>query len=119
MAGRVVPMRVGNVELLVETVPVAGSEQTSGRAGKATQRVVDGFEQAEGAIEAIAVRLAGTLERLAGRSVHPDRVEVQFGLKFTAEGNVLVAGSSVEASLQVTVGYDRAAALPASSPQAP
>ena len=29
MAGRVVPMRVGDVELLVETSPVAGSEPTS------------------------------------------------------------------------------------------
>jgi hypothetical protein len=31
MVRQVVPVRVGAVELLVETVPVPGSEQTSGR----------------------------------------------------------------------------------------
>ncbi|HUY52807.1 MAG TPA: hypothetical protein VMV92_45090 [Streptosporangiaceae bacterium] len=41
MAGRVVPMRVGGVELLVETAPVTGTEQLSAkldRAGSAAGR---------------------------------------------------------------------------------
>lgn len=107
MSNRVVPMRVGDVDLLVETVLLPGSENTSGRLDRAGQKVVDGFEHAQVAIGAIATRLAGTLEELGERAVHPDRVEVKFGLKFTAEGGVLVAGSSVEASLEVTIGYDR------------
>jgi hypothetical protein len=38
MAGRVVPVRVGDVEVLVETVLVAGTEPTS-RLGDAGERV--------------------------------------------------------------------------------
>ena len=108
MGGRVVPMRVGDVDLLVETVTLPGSEQTSGRLDRVGERVVDGFDRAQGAIEAIATRLGETLDELGQRAVQPDRVEVKFGLKFTAEGGVLVAGSSAEASLEVTIGYDRA-----------
>jgi len=42
MGGRVVPMRIGNVDLLVETVTLPGSEQTSGRLERVGERVVDG-----------------------------------------------------------------------------
>jgi hypothetical protein len=107
MGSQVEQMRVGGLDLLVEVVTPPGSEQTSGRLDHAGQKVVGGFDRAEAAIEAIATRLAGMLDKLAERAVQPDRVEVQFGLKFTAEGGILVAGSSVEASLQVTIGYDR------------
>ena len=114
MSSRIVPMRVGDVELLVETVVVLpGSEPTSGRLDRVGQKAVDGFDHVQAAIEAIATRLAGTLEELGTRAVRPDRVEVTFGLKFTAEGGVLIAGSSVEASLGVMIGYDRSAAAPA------
>lgn len=113
------PMRVGDLDLLIEVVAVdapRGYEQLSGRLDRAEQKVVDGFDRAQAAIEAIAKRLAATLDELAEQAVRPDRIEVQFGLKFTAGGGVLVAGSSVEASLQVTIGYDRARVLPASIP---
>lgn len=42
MAVRVVSMRVGEVDLLVETVPVAGTEPTSGL-DKVGERIVDAF----------------------------------------------------------------------------
>lgn len=105
-------MRVGDVEVLVETVPVAGSEPTSGRVDRAGQQVADAFDRAQETIVAVATRLAGTVGELAARSVRPDRVEVEFGLSFTAQGNVIVAGSSVAASLKITVGYDRPARAP-------
>jgi hypothetical protein len=105
MVGRVVPVRVGAVEVLVETVPVAGSEQTSGRLDEAGRRVVDAFDRAEEAIVEIAGKLAGTVAELGRRSTRPEQVQVQFGLKFTAQGNVIVAGASAEASLQVTISY--------------
>jgi Trypsin-co-occurring domain 1 len=107
MRGRVLPVRVGEVELLVETVPVTGTEPTAGRADDATRRAVEAFEQAQGAIVAVATRTAGTVRELASRAVCPDRVEVEFGLSFTAQGNVLVAAASAEASLKVTISYDR------------
>ncbi len=108
---------MGDVELLVETVVPPGLEQTSGRLDRAGQKVVDGFERAQAAIDAIATRLGQTVSDLGQRGVHPDRMEVQFGLKFSAKGDVIVAGSTVEASLQVTVSYDRVLADNDAGPQ--
>ena len=45
----------------------------------------------------------------AGAAARPDRVEVEFGLKFSASGAVIMAGVAGEASLKVTLGYDVAA----------
>lgn len=98
-------MRVGDIELLVETTMMPGSERTS-TLDKAGQRVVDGFERAQDAIVEVASTVAGTVSRLAARSARPDRVEVEFGLKFTLQGNVVVAGGSGEAALRVLVSYD-------------
>jgi hypothetical protein len=108
MGGQLLPVRVGDVELLLETTVVPGSEPTSGRLGTAAGRVVNAFDEAERAIVEIAGRLAGTVADLGRRGTRPDHVEVQFGLKFSAQGTVIVAGASAEASLQVTVKYDRA-----------
>jgi hypothetical protein len=69
VSGRIVAMRVGDVELLVETsaAAVAGSQPTS-TLGEASQRVLDGFERAEEAIVQVASSVAGTLTRMAERS---------------------------------------------------
>jgi hypothetical protein len=110
MPGVLVPVRVGDIEVLVETVPVPGSERTAGRLDEAGRRVVEAFDRAQEAIVEIATQLAGTVAAMGQRAVRPDHVEVQFGLSFTAQGGVVVAGASAEASLQVTVSYDRALA---------
>ena len=109
MAGRVVlvPMQVEGVTLLVEASVTGGSENTSSRLERAQDAVTDAFDRAQGAIVAVATSTVGTIGRLAGRSVHPDGVEVKFGLKFAAEGSVIVAGASGEATLEVTLSYQR------------
>jgi hypothetical protein len=100
-------MQVGGVELLVETTPVAGTEQTSAL-GKAQEAVAEGFDRAQSAIIAVAESTVNTIGQLAKRSVRPDEVEVTFGLKFSAQGNVIVAGAAGEATLEVTLTYKRA-----------
>ena|GEM_PF-4297582 len=35
----------------------------------------------------------------------PDEVQVKFGLKFTAAGNVILAGASGEATLEISLTY--------------
>ena len=54
MAGRAVVMRVGGMDLLVETTPVAGTEQTSGKLDRAQEAVADAFDRAQSAIVAVA-----------------------------------------------------------------
>jgi hypothetical protein len=108
MSGRAVPMRVGDLELLIETsdVVVVGSEATS-TLSKATQRVEQGFDEVRDAIVEVASSVADTTKRLAERGAHPDRIEVEFGLKLTMAGSVIVAGAAAEATLRVLVSYEK------------
>lgn len=107
MPGRVVlvPMQVAGVTLLVETSAVGGSENTSSRLDRAQAAVTDAFDHAQAAIVAVATSTVATIGQLGARAVRPDEVEVKFGLKFAAEGNVIVAGASGEATLEVTLTY--------------
>lgn len=113
--GRLIPVQVGGVEIEVEAVVTAGTEATSGgRVSKAAGGVLDAFGRAEEAIMAVARSTAEMIDR-AGAAARPDRVEVEFGLKFSASGSVIMAGVAGEASLKVTLGYD-AAARPSAVP---
>ncbi len=104
-AGRLIPVRVGDVEIAVEAVPVTGTEPTAGRAGKAAGNVLEAFARAQDAIVEVARSTAQVIDR-AGAAARPDRVEVEFGLSFSASGGVIMAGVAGEASLKVTLGYD-------------
>jgi hypothetical protein len=105
MAGRVVPMRVGGVEVLVETIPVAGTEATS-VLDSAGDRVMEAFDRAKSVISGVAASTVDVIKDIASSPVaHPDKVEVEFGLSFSAKGNVIVAGASAEATLKVTLKY--------------
>lgn len=114
-AGRLILVRVGDIEIEVEAVPVAGTEPTAGPAAKAAGRVLEAFGRAQDAIIEVARSTAQMLDR-AGAAARPDRVDVEFGLKFSASGTVIMAGIAGEASLKVTLGYDvtaRSAGVPA------
>ena len=111
---RLIVVRVGDVDLTVEAVPVTGTEPTSGRAAKAAGNVLEAFGRAQDAIIAVAKSTAEMIDK-AGAAAQPDRVEVEFGLKFSASGGVIMAGVAGEASLKVTLGYD-VAARPAGPP---
>lgn len=106
-ASRLIPVRVGNAEIEVEAVAVAGTESTSGRAGRAAGSVLDAFDRAQDAIVEVARSTAEMIVK-AGAAARPDRVEVEFGLKFSASGGVIMAAVAAEASLKVTLGYDTA-----------
>jgi succinyl-CoA synthetase alpha subunit len=95
------------MDLLVETTPVAGTEQTSGKLDKAQEAVADAFERAQSAIVAVAESTVRTIGQLGQRSVRPDEMQVTFGLKFSAQGNVIVAGAAGEATLEVALTYRR------------
>jgi hypothetical protein len=114
--GRLIPVRVGNIEIEVEAVPVAGTEATSGRTAKAAGNVLEAFDRAQDAIIEVARSTAQMIDR-AGVAVRPDRVDVEFGLKFSASGTVIMAGVAGEASLKVTLGYDMAARPIAGPPE--
>ncbi|MBB5850270.1 CU044_2847 family protein [Amycolatopsis umgeniensis] len=109
MAGQVVPMRFGGVEVLVTTVPVAGTEPTS-RLGDAGAKALDAFGRAHEVIVGAAASTVEVLGKLAAESTRPTKLEVEFGLGFSAKGNVIVAGGSVDATLKVKLTYEPQAA---------
>jgi Trypsin-co-occurring domain 1 len=102
---RLIPVRVGGVVIEAEAVSVAGTEPTSGRVSKAAENVADAFGRAQEAIVEVARSTAVMIDR-AGAAARPDRVEVEFGLKFSASGGVIMAGIAGEAALKVTLSYD-------------
>jgi flavin-binding protein dodecin len=112
MSGQVIAVRVDGIDLLVEASGPVGTENTS-----AADRASEAFERAQDAIVAVSTRVAGTIGDLMERGVRPNKVEVEFGLKFTMSGNVIVASGSSEVSLKVVVGYDLKRNQPAASPE--
>ncbi|MFF0834481.1 MULTISPECIES: CU044_2847 family protein [unclassified Streptomyces] len=107
MAGVYIPVVVGDVEILVEATPVRlpGDEPTGGGLGNLSERVRDAFGQAQSAIVEIATSTATALGQ-AGRAVRPDTMEVEFGVKFSAKGDIIVAGASGEMTLKVKLTYE-------------
>jgi hypothetical protein len=105
MAGRLVPARIGDIDVLIEVVPQAGTEPTVGLK-QASRQVGDAFARAQETIVEIAKSTTEVIEKAAARAARPDRFEVEFGLKFSASGGIIVAGASGEASLKVTLTYD-------------
>jgi hypothetical protein len=104
-ASRLIPVRVGDIDIGVEVVPVVGTEPTASRTGHAAEHVADAFTRAQDTILEIAKTTAHTINK-AGAAVRPDHLEVEFGLKFSATGGVILAGATGEASLKVTLSYD-------------
>ncbi|WP_433784648.1 CU044_2847 family protein [Actinomycetospora sp. CA-101289] len=103
------PLNVDGNELWVQTALISGSEPTSNRLDRAGEAVNDAFARAQDAIVAMARATVSTIGKLGDRTARPRQVQVKFGLKFTAKGNVIVAEASGEATLEVTLIYDGAA----------
>jgi len=106
--GDTIEVRVGQAGLLVETIPVRGSELTSGRLDRASDHALGAVEPAQDAIVDIATSAVQVIEKAAARAVRPDRLEIEFGVGFSAQGDVIVATVEGHASLLVRLVYDRA-----------
>ena len=105
LIGQTIPVRIGGIEVLVETTPVAGTEPTS-KGSAATEHVVDAFERAKETILEVAASTAGLIGDAARRGARPDQLQVEFGLKFSVRGSIIVAGATAEAALVVRLTYD-------------
>jgi hypothetical protein len=97
---------VGAVEVLVETTPVAGTEPTS-RVDSAVEHVGGAFDRAQAALLEIAAATVESVRQAAARAARPDQLEIEFGLKFSAKGDVIIAGAAGEATLNVKLTYQK------------
>jgi len=105
MNTKLTELRFGDQTVVVAAVLSPGTESTSS-ADRLRERAVDALEQASSAIEAVAKSTAQTAGRLKKAAMAPASVEVELGIAFTAQGNVVVAGAGVQASIVVHLSYD-------------
>lgn len=98
------PVEVDGICVYVEVVQAGGAEPTS-TARRGAERAADLLSDAQTVIEHMAVAVMETGRRISTRAGSPDLLEIQFGLKFSAKGNIIVAGASSEASLTVKLVY--------------
>jgi Trypsin-co-occurring domain 1 len=63
---------------------MAATEPTAGRVARAAGSVLHVFDRAREAIIEVAKSITGMIQ--AGAATQPDRVEVEFGLKFSTSG---------------------------------
>jgi Trypsin-co-occurring domain 1 len=105
-------MKVGDVSLLVETSPGAAAPALAPRVDAPVSQLENAFTNAQNAIAAIASSTVNAIRNAAESAAHPDEVQVMFGLSFSAEGDVIVAGASGSATLQVTLIYHKALSKP-------
>jgi hypothetical protein len=102
-------MRIGDVEVLVETTPIAGTELASA-ADAVREKVADSFEHAKATIVAVGKSAVDIIERLSESPVaRPSSVEIDIGLGFTVDGRVILAAASASATLNVHLVYEMAA----------
>jgi uncharacterized membrane protein len=100
-------MKVGDLSLLVETSPGAAGALAP-RVDAPVGQLENAFANAQNAIAAIASSTVNAIRNAAEAAAHPDQLEVTFGLSFSAQGDVIVAGASGSATLQVTLCYQKA-----------
>jgi len=105
MTANIQALPFGGATIGVSVVQVSGTQKT-GAAERLRDRAVDALEEAEQAIEAVAHSAVMTINKLKQKATHPSSMEIELGLAFTAQGNVVVAGAGVEASIVVHLSYD-------------
>lgn len=62
----------------------------------------------EDALEKVRPAAQTIIQKLRDLSDAPDEIEVEFGLKLSAEAGVIIAAGSVEANYRVTLTWKRA-----------
>ena len=95
---------IGGVSVMVEAVSEPGVQPTA-RGDDAGRKLENAFERARDVIERLATSVSDLRTRIATEGRAPDQVELQFGLSFSAEGNIILASSTVGANLSVRITY--------------
>ncbi|WP_431678346.1 CU044_2847 family protein [Kitasatospora sp. KL5] len=82
--------------------PAAYGMQPVGRGGEAVVRAAETFEHALGGVRAAA---EAALTVLRDGSLRPDTVEIEFGVKLSAEAGALIARTAADAHLTVKLSW--------------
>ena len=94
----------GSVIVEVDEPAPEGGVTRAARPGEIAARASQTFEAA---LERIKPAAGIIISKLRGLSDAPDEVQVEFGLKMSAEAGVFVAAASAEANYTVTLKWKR------------
>ncbi len=96
------PLEDGGTILVEVDVPEEMGMVPAARGGEVVHRAQQTFEAAVGKIRPAAQVIIGKL-----RTLHdpPDEIEVEFGLKMSAEAGAIVAAGGVEANYKVKLTW--------------
>ncbi|MER5637209.1 CU044_2847 family protein [Kitasatospora sp. NPDC002227] len=79
-----------------------GGMQPVGRRGAGVERAAESFE---GALEGARAAAESALAVFRGGALAPDEVEIEFGVKLTAEAGALIARTAADAHLTVRLTW--------------
>ncbi len=99
-----VESQIGGITVYVDAVTGPGTQKTSSRT-EVAERLNDMFVRAQGVIEQMALEIIDMREKLASHAHRPDQLEIQFGVKFTTQGQIIFASAAAEASLAIKIIY--------------
>lgn len=100
---KIIPFNVDGVEIFVEVEQRYGSEETTS-IDEIISNTRNAFEQVKDTITAIATSMIGTVRKM-DKAIAPDEFNLEFSIKFNAEGNAVLAKIGTEANLQVSMSY--------------
>lgn len=86
-----------------------GGVGRAGRAGAAVERATMSYNEAMAAVRRAA---EATVEQFRDLAVRPDTVELEFGVRLTAEAGAVIARTEAEAQLTVRLGWSAAGTRP-------
>lgn len=98
-----IPVTIEGQQLYIEIEPQYGSESTSTR-GTSPAKLDEVFENAKSSIVAVCQSMVDTVRKVDA-AITPDEFSLEFGIKFKADGSILLASVSTEASLTVKMVY--------------
>ncbi len=101
---RMVEFKAGDSHFLVE-VDEGELRRGAVRGARPSQVIDKASVSFEEAIRRTRPAIEGVVETLKGLTVAPNQVNVEFGLKFSAEGSAIVARAGTEANLRISLQW--------------
>jgi hypothetical protein len=95
------PLEDGNTVL----VEVSDDEQRLQRVGRVGTVVRDTAETLEEALRRVKPAVTAVLNQTRDLVTPPDKVKLEFGVKFTAEAGVVIAKAATEANFKLTLEW--------------
>ncbi|MGW5666100.1 CU044_2847 family protein [Streptomyces sp. NPDC003758] len=108
----------------VLTIPLDGGEQLHveveqrdengwARAGRAQDAALAAGRSLQEVLAPIRPAMQAVVSQLRAGVAPPDKISLEFGIKFSADAGVVVARTATEANFTVTVEWNRTAERPA------